>query len=150
MVFNPSNIEATCAAIVRAVETSLPEHSSNPLETIAECDRKLTRYRELVDAGAEPALVAQWIREVQADREEAQVLLTAQERKPDAALAVGEVREIVQELGGLVGLLGVSDPVLRSRFYEEVGLRGTYDPRTRTVDAVADLGVRTVRVGGGT
>jgi hypothetical protein len=31
----------------------------------------------------------------------------------------------------------VTNPVLKARFYEEVGLRGTYDPRTRVVDVEA-------------
>ncbi len=55
-----------------------------------------------------------------------------------------------EELGGLVALLDVSDANLRSRFYEEVGFTGTYDPVARCVDAELDLGVRKVRVGGGT
>ncbi|MGI8661768.1 MAG: hypothetical protein ACR2LQ_00970 [Acidimicrobiales bacterium] len=65
-------------------------------------------------------------------------------------VTASEVREILDGIGGLVGLLQVSEPALRSRFYEEVGLTGTLDPLTRSVEAVADLGVRKVRVGGGT
>ena len=50
----------------------------------------------------------------------------------------------------MVGLLHATHPKLQSHFYEEVGLIGTFDPVTRTVEASADLGVRMVRVGGGT
>ena len=48
----------------------------------------------------------------------------------------------------MVGLVHATHPKLRSHFYEEVGLIGTFDPVT--VEASADLGVRMVRVGGGT
>lgn len=66
----------------------------------------------------------------------------------DALQTAAEIRQAVAELGGLVGLLKVSDPKLRSRFYEEAGVTGSYDPRTRSVEASADLGVRKDRVGG--
>ncbi len=58
------------------------------------------------------------------------------------------MRDSVEATGGLLPLLQVSDPVLRSRFYEEVRLTGTYDPRTRVVDVEAH--VLNDRVGGGT
>ena len=52
--------------------------------------------------------------------------------------------------GGLVGLLYVSEPKLRGRFYEEAGVLGAYLPDSRSVDIEADPCVRKVRVGGGT
>ncbi len=71
------------------------------------------------------------------------------DRRTQVATAV-QVREAIEELGGLIGLLQVSEPKLRSRFYEEAGLTATYDPITRSVEAAADLGVRKLGVGGGT
>jgi hypothetical protein len=50
----------------------------------------------------------------------------------------------------MVGLLKVTQPKLRGRFYEEVGPTATLDPTTRSVEAAGDLGVRMGRVGGGT
>jgi hypothetical protein len=55
-----------------------------------------------------------------------------------------------EDVGGLLPLLDASDPALRARFYDEIGLDGIYDPHTRVVNASADLGVRMVGVGGGT
>lgn len=60
-----------------------------------------------------------------------------------------EMIRAVKHHAGLVGLLGVSEPKLRSRFYEEAGLTGVYDPDTKSVEASADIGVRKVCVGGG-
>jgi hypothetical protein len=35
---------------------------------IAECGRKITQYRAALDAGADPAMVAGWITETEAER----------------------------------------------------------------------------------
>src|SRR5205807_2595603 len=99
----------------------------------------------------EPTIVAGWISEVEGERRRAQAVVEAATRDTaDAIATAAEVSEVVEELGGLVGLLTVSEPKLRSRFYEEVGFTGTYDPDTRSVEAAAEVGVRKVRVGGGT
>lgn len=58
------------------------------------------------------------------------------------------MREAVEHIGGLVRLLQVSDAKLRTRFYEEVGVLGTYLPDARSVDIETDPCVRKVRVGG--
>lgn len=50
-----------------------------------------------------------------------------------------DLRAAVEEIGGLVPLLKGSDPTLRARFYEEVGLAGTYDPKKRVVDVEAGV-----------
>jgi len=42
---------------------------------VAECDRKLARHRAALEAGADPAVVTAWIREVQAARAEAEAQL---------------------------------------------------------------------------
>lgn len=65
-------------------------------------------------------------------------------------MTVAKVGDVIELVGGLVGLLGVGQPSLRSRFYEEAGRSGVYHPDTRSVEASADIGVPKVRVGGGT
>ena len=95
--------------------------------------------------------MARWISDVQTERQRAHAVLDAtSQASADGILTATEVRETVEELGGLVGLLDVSDATLRSRFYEAIGFNGTYDPMTSSVEASADVGVRKVRVGGGT
>lgn len=151
-IFDPEHIDETCEAIVGAVDTaaSVGERAT-AAAVLRECDRKLDRYRALLEAGTEPGVVAGWISEVERERRRAQAVVDAATRETvDAIATAAEVRQVVEELGGLVGLLDVSEPKLRSRFYEEVGLTGTYDPDTRSVEALAEIGVRKVRVGGGT
>lgn len=36
--------------------------------TVADCDRRLARHRAALEAGADPALVARWTRDVQSER----------------------------------------------------------------------------------
>ncbi|MBW3556964.1 MAG: recombinase family protein [Actinobacteria bacterium] len=151
-IFDPEHVDETCEAVVGAIDTAASTgERAKAAALIRECDRKLDRYRALLEAGTEPGVVAGWISEVEGERRRAQAVVHAATRETvDAIATAAEVRQVVEELGGLVGLLDVSEPKLRSRFYEEIGFTGTYDPNTRTVEALADIGVRKVRVGGGT
>ncbi len=135
---------------------AVPTPRSSPAERAAandllrECDRKLDRYRELLEEGTDSAIVAGWIRDVQTERSRAQATLDARDGAQRADInTAADVREIIEHLGVLVGLLLVSDAKLRSRFYEEAGVLGTYLPDSRSVDIEADPCVRKVRVGGG-
>lgn len=96
-------------------------------------------------------MVSRWIAEVKADRARAEATfrVLAQTATKDLRTAA-EVQAIVEQVGGLVGLLGVGQPSLRSRFYAEAGFTGVYNPRSRSVEASSHIGVRKVRVGGGT
>ena len=83
------------------------------------------------------------------ERSRAQATLDALDsaQRADVHIAA-DVREAVEHLGWLVGLLQVSEAKLRSRFYKEAGVLFTYLPDTRSVDVEADPCVRKVRVGG--
>ena len=126
-----------------------PAESAAANDLLRECDRKLDRYRELLEAGTDPAVVAGWIKDVQAERSRAQATLEALDGVQRADLnTAADVREAIEHLGGLIGLLKVSDAKLRTRFYEEAGVLGAYLPDSRSVDIEADPCVRMVRVGG--
>jgi site-specific DNA recombinase len=151
-IFDPESIDETCEAIVGVVDAdvSIAERAAAGA-TLRECDQKIQRYRQLLETGTDPALVGRWITEAQAERVQVEATLRRLTHATTRDLtSAAQVRQIVEDVGGLVGLLQASQPTLRGRFYEEVGLIGTYDPFTRTVEATADLGVRMVRVEGGT
>ena len=153
-IFDPTNIDATCAAIAGAADldadTSTAEQAA-ARRAIRDCNRRIDGYRHLLDEGTDPKLVSGWIAEVQAERSRAEASLDSLATQATTNLSTtNAVRQVVEELGGLVPLLKATKPDLRSRFYEEAGVTAVYDPRTRSVDAEADIGVRTVRVGGGT
>ncbi|MGN9913557.1 hypothetical protein ACTMTJ_39080 [Phytohabitans sp. LJ34] len=125
--------------------------------TVAECDAKLARYRVALDAGADPAVVAGWIAETQAERQR------AKERQPSAtttniATDIGRLTEekivaILDELGDLVTALREAQPEHKLEVYRSLGLRLTYLAETQTVRADIDLATHrwgSGRVRGGT
>jgi site-specific DNA recombinase len=91
---------------------------------IAECDRKLAQHRAVAEAGGDPALVASWSREVQAERITAQVRL-AQIGENDTAprrLARDEISGLVNAMGGLLSVLSKADPADSAEVYRQLGL----------------------------
>ncbi|RZU76866.1 hypothetical protein EV384_5568 [Micromonospora kangleipakensis] len=125
--------------------------------TLAECDAKLARYRAALEAGADPAVIAGWIAETQAERQRAEhherTMLAAE--APDATdhLTEEEIIAIVEELGAIVTALRDAEPEHKLEVYRALGLRLTYDPETQTVRANVDLATHrwdSVCVRGGT
>ncbi|MER7457352.1 recombinase family protein [Micromonospora sp. NPDC126480] len=125
--------------------------------TIAECDAKLARYRAALDAGADPAVVAGWIAETQAERQRAeQHQHTPAEDRPGnipPRLNEEQIIAIVEQLGDLVNALRDAEPEHKVEVYRSLGLHLSYDPKTQTVRASVDLAAHrwdSVRVRGGT
>jgi hypothetical protein len=61
--------------------------------TLAACDQRLARYRAGLEAGIEPALVAQWTAEVRAQRLRAEQQL--QPLSDEGRLTEAEIAELV-------------------------------------------------------
>lgn len=149
-IFEPDRLEATCRALAEAQEPT-PQEDSRRAEaarmTLADCDARLVRYREALEAGTDPAVVAQWISEVQAERSAAEE--RTRRRRPAAALTEDDIRAMVDSLGDLVGVLEAAEPAKKAALYASLGLALTYEPSKRRVLVEADLGgVRPVGVGG--
>ena len=106
---------------------------------IAEYDRKLSRHRAALEAGADPKLVATWSREVQAQRAAAEAKL-AQIETPHGKprrMTREEIRAVVEAFGGLLAVLRDADPADKAEVYRQLGLRLTYDHEAQTVLAEA-------------
>jgi site-specific DNA recombinase len=136
--FAPSQIEATLTALDHAQPDESP--SSDPLRgVIADCDRKLTRHRAALEAGADPALVTAWIAEVQAERAIAVAALgrrgKAEPSRPK--LTRQQIKDLVDGLGGLLAILHEADPDDKAEIYRELGMKLTYDHETETIMAEA-------------
>lgn len=147
-VFDEAHMDDTCSAMAAVVEVDQAIDTSEAEATIRECDRKLARYRAALEADTDPTVVAGWIKQVTTERLSAQAAIAAARQTACDTVTAAELRTAVEEIGGLLPLLKMTDPTLRARFYEEVGLQGTYDPRVRAVDIEAR--VLNGRVGGGT
>ena len=149
-VFEPDRLEETCRALVESQEPPVidDDRASTVRQVLVDCDARLARYREALDAGTDPAVVAQWISEVQAERRTAAEEL--RRRRPAPALTVDDIRAIIESLADLVGVLEAAEPAKKAALYESLGLALKYEPSRRRVLVEADLGgVRPVRVGGG-
>ena len=148
-VFEPDRLEETCRALVEAQEPVIDDdRAATVRRVLVDCDARLARYREALEAGTDPAVVAQWISEVQVERRAAEEEL--RRRRPAPALTEDDIRVIIESLADLVGVLEAAEPAKKSALYDSLGLALTYEPNRRRVLVEADLGgVRTVRVGGG-
>ncbi|MGH8931907.1 MAG: DNA glycosylase AlkZ-like family protein [Egibacteraceae bacterium] len=120
-------------------------------QVLEDCQQRLVRYRAALEAGAEPALVAQWIAENQAERAAAQARLHQHEGQ--RRLSREEISSLVAALGDLVEVIQQSDPADKAEIYRQLGLHPVYDPDKRKVRAGSRLsphliGLRFVSVGG--
>jgi site-specific DNA recombinase len=99
---------------------------------VAECDRKIARYREALDAGADPVLVTGWIAEVQARRAEAEAQLSGASRA-SGRMSREQIRSLVETISSVRGLLARAEPADKAKVYKQLGLRLTYQPGPRIV-----------------
>ncbi|MGW1169959.1 recombinase family protein [Streptomyces sp. NPDC002550] len=80
--FAPDRLSATIEALTHASAAASTAEPQTPEQTqarqaIKECERRLARYQAALDAGADPAVVTQWINEAQRDKDAAQEKLSA-------------------------------------------------------------------------
>lgn len=148
---DPDHLQATCQAIASASD----QHATRSAERVtarqllADCDRRLARYRAALEAGTDPTVVGQWIADVTANRQAAETSLHQLDAAP-VPMSPEAIRRALEAVDGLAAALDGADPALRAQLYEEVGIEGIYDPHARVVVIRADLRRPMVRVGGGT
>jgi hypothetical protein len=109
---------------------------------VSEYDAKIAKYRAALEAGADPKLVTTWIAEAQAARQRAIALRPKPSPQDDEILRLTarDLERILDQLGDLVAALRSADPEQKLDLYRALGLQRTYQPDTRTVHAVVDLG----------
>jgi site-specific DNA recombinase len=102
---------------------------------IAECDRKLGQYRAALDAGASPATVAGWIAETEAERARYEVGLRQVATATRHRMTEAEIKSIVSKLADIARVLSDADPDDKSEIFRQLGLKLTYHPGRRLVEA---------------
>ena len=112
-----------------------------------DCDQRLAKYRQALEAGAEPTVVAGWMAEVQTERVRAEAELVA--ATPHEPMSKDEVRKLVLEARDIASVLADADAGLKADLYTELGVQISYDPFQRIITATAGPCTK-VRVGGGT
>ncbi|MFF0372102.1 recombinase family protein [Micromonospora sp. NPDC005087] len=138
--FTPHHIEQTITAMTDAQPPNQPPPLAAAAQTIiTECDAKLERYRAALDAGADPAVVTEWISQTQAERARAEADLHTHSSNRPRRMSRTEIKDLVQALGDIVTVLRDADPTDKAEVYQQLGLRLTYQPETQTVRAAVDL-----------
>ena len=150
-LFDEDHIEATCQALSVASTTDLddqPERALALQRQIKECDSKLKKYRELLETQPDIAVVGTWISEVERERQKLQRQLSV--RPKNQSMTTTEIRDLVEQLRGIVGVLANASPADRRAVYDELGVSLTYHPETKSIEVGAGAPhVLRVGVGGG-
>ena len=69
-LFDETNLDSTCEALAMAgsADDEAEARAEAARRKIADCDQRLAKYRQVLDAGADAAVVAGWMAEVQGER----------------------------------------------------------------------------------
>lgn len=97
--FDPESLDVTVAALAAAQEPDLGviARAEAARRAVADCNSRLTKYRAALEGGADPVIVADWIRDVEKARQAAESDLA--EITPREQLSTGEIRALVREVG---------------------------------------------------
>lgn len=104
--------------------TACAEHAKN---TIADCDAKLATHRAALEAGADPAVITQWITQTQATRARAEAELRAARTARTGELTRDDIAALARSHCNLVTVLAAAEPADRVELYRQLGLILTYD-----------------------
>jgi hypothetical protein len=98
--------------------------------------KPLDTYRRALDAGADPTVVSGWINQTEAERLRLQRRL-AVERSPQAAAAItpDELAALIDSVGEVAAVLDEGDDTDKADLYRRLGLRLTFNPEARIVEA---------------
>ncbi|MFF4960178.1 recombinase family protein [Streptomyces sp. NPDC001222] len=138
--FAPDRLTATIEALTLAsaaastAETHTPEQAQ-ARQAIKDCERRLTRYQAALEAGADPAVVTQWINDAQRDKEAARQKLDALPtvtRKNEPPLNAQQIRQITESLGDIAQRIQTASADKKGPLYEALGITISYEHATRT------------------
>ena len=134
--FAPHRIGETIRPLVdtQLVNQPCSSDQEEAADKVAECDRKLAQYRAALDAGASPVTVAGWIAETEAEKARHEVGLRqvpkARERMTDQ-----EIRSVVDKFADIAQVLSRANAEDKAEIFRQLGLRLTYHPGRRLVEA---------------
>jgi site-specific DNA recombinase len=132
--FAAHRIDQSLTALENAQSNDAPAVDA-ARRAIAECERKLARHRAALEAGADPALVVAWSREVQRQRTVAEARLAnlTSHHSANRRMSRDDIHAMVDTLGGLLNALRHADPADKTEVYRELGVRLIYNHTEHTV-----------------
>jgi hypothetical protein len=134
--FAPHRMSETLRALAEARQSEVlhADDDNGTAGKVAECDRKLAQYRAALDAGANPATVAAWIAETEAEKA-SYALVMRRSGEPRPRMTELEIRAVVDKLADVARVLSEADADDKSEIFRQLGLRLTYHPGRRIVEA---------------
>lgn len=137
--FAPTRINHTLDALARAADdqTRDPALAAEATRRITECDRKFKGYKATLDAGGDPAVVCEWIRQTQGERTAALALLRQTDGKP--TITRDQIKRTIENLGDMVKALSEGPADRKADIYQGMGLRADFDPESKKVRAHVEL-----------
>lgn len=132
-VFDPDHIDETCEALATAQGPADEDlaRAEAARRKLADCDERLAKYRQALEAGADATVVAGWMAEVQGDRLRAEHEMAM--ARPAEDLTPAAVRALIEDLPPIEEVLAEADPEAKARLYNELGLQLTFDAERRLV-----------------
>ena len=132
IIFAPHRLERTIREMQAAQEpiAAVPAPPAQDVQAvIADCDARLGRYQATLDAGGDPQAVAEWTRQVKAERAAALARDASQPRqRAFRQLTEDDIRALITGLGDLRSVIRDAEPAVKTAIYEEMRLKVTYLP----------------------
>ena len=109
--------------------------------TLADCDARLARYQAALDAGADPQTIAEWTRQVKAERAAALARDVSQARhQPGRRLTEDDIRALITALGNLRDVIRDAGPAEKAAIYDQLSLKVTFKPGEAKIRAEVTIG----------
>jgi site-specific DNA recombinase len=126
---HPQTIAELQAAQAPPATPGRAEPDEDTQAIIAGCDARLARYQAALDAGADPQAVAEWTRQVKAERAAAIARDATQTRhQPSRRLTEDDIRALITALGDLCEVIRGAGAAEKAAIYDQLGLKVTYLP----------------------
>ena len=133
VIFAPHQLTQTIRELAAAqAPAAAPEPAETSQDTrgvIDDCDTRLARYQAALDAGADPQTVAEWTRQVKAERAAALARDASQiRRQASRRLTEDDIRALITSLSDLRDVIRAAGAAEKAAIYEQLGLHVTYLP----------------------
>ena len=115
----------------------------------SEARKKLGQYLDALEAGVDPALIAERTRLAQGELASANAVIDAFRSSDSGELSGQLVHELLKGVGGLTAVLATSDAAQRQVVYRAAGVHLRYHRSEEGEKITAALRVGLFRVGGG-
>jgi site-specific DNA recombinase len=139
---DPVRLPGTIEALAASQDEAAPRELVSVREEISTCDQKLAQYRAALDAGADAAVVGQWISETQARKLAADARLRAATgtcHQP-SKMTKEEIAATVKAIRDLMQALRYATTEDKTEIYAGLNLHLTYNPGQRMVAVQAKVG----------